>query len=290
MLGHEVAQVDGVGVVVAGDVLPGPAGAQVVQAALEQQVQGPAGAIVGGVAPTVAVAPAGVIQVGQVELVDALGVHQLQQAGKVGGVLLGQGEAHSHLDALLPAHADAPQGPVEGTVEASEAVVGGPQAVQADAHVVVAHLADGLQVGLLHQGAVGGQPQVEAQGLGPLRHLDDVGAHQGLAAGEDQHRHAEGAQVVHDPAHLGGVQFTLEVDVGGSGIAVLAGQVAAPDQVPDHHRPGGLAVGWGRPVVQGGLQVAGDAEHGVGPPRQAALGDPGAAARRSPVFLRMRRL
>ena len=76
------------------------------------------------------------------------------------------------------------------------------QAVQADPQVVEVGLADAREQGLVDQGPVGGQGDIEAQGLGLVGQVEDVRAHQGLAAGEDQHRDAEGAQVLHDPIDL----------------------------------------------------------------------------------------
>jgi hypothetical protein len=63
----------------------------------------------------------------------------------------------------------------------------------------------------------------------------DIRAQQGLATGEDQHRHAEALEIVHHGKDLVGRQLTREILVGGDGIAVLAGEIAAPDKIPDHH-------------------------------------------------------
>ena len=65
------------------------------------------------------------------------------------------------------------------------------------------------------QGAVAGEADVEAQVLGAHGDLEDVGAQQGLAAGEDQHRHAEGLQVVHHGEDLLRRELAGKVDVGG---------------------------------------------------------------------------
>ena len=73
-------------------------------------------------------------------------------------------------------------------------------------------------------------------GLGALGDLEDVGPQQRLAPRQDQHRHPEGLQLVHHPEDLIGAQLAGEVLVGRDRITVLAGEVAAPDEVPDHHR------------------------------------------------------
>src|SRR5690606_39789037 len=74
------------------------------------------------------------------------------------------------------------------------------------------------------QGAVGGQANVEAHFLGPVGNLENVRAHQGFTAGENQHRHAVGFEVVHHGVDFLGAQLALEVDVGRDRVAVFAGQ------------------------------------------------------------------
>ena len=92
------------------------------------------------------------------------------------------------------------------------------------------------------QRAVGGQADVEAHRLGAARDLENIRPQQRLAAGKDQHRHAESLQVVHHREDLRGRQLAGKILVGRNRVAVLAGQVAAPDQVPDHHRSGRIAL------------------------------------------------
>ena len=76
---HPVEQIDAVGIVVAGDELLVAAVAGVLPGGLENRVHGPAGDTVHHVVTAVAIAPAGVVEVGQVELVYPLVLGQLQQ-------------------------------------------------------------------------------------------------------------------------------------------------------------------------------------------------------------------
>ena len=134
-------------------------------------------------------------------------------------------------------------------------------AVDADPDIVVAGCRDRADVVLVDQGAVRGEPDVETERLRAMRDLEDVGPEQRLAAREDQHRHPERSQIVHDREDLRGGEFAREVAVRGDG-AVLAGEVAAPDQVPDHHRSPWFS---SRPKGSGLDQLAhvlGDSEHG----------------------------
>ena len=78
--------------------------------------------------------------------------------------------------------------------------------------------------------------EVITHGPGAPRDIENIRAQQWLTTRENQHRHTKGLQVIHDSEHLAGIQFTLEVDVRRYGIAMLASQVAASDQVPDYDR------------------------------------------------------
>ncbi|MNQ96354.1 hypothetical protein D3C85_1119540 [compost metagenome] len=254
-------QVDAVGVVIAGDEFLGRAGTQVGKTGLDQQLHRPARARVAGVAVAMLVAAPGVVEVREVELVDAFVAHQLQQCRQIVGVVLGHGVAHADLHAGVARQADAVQRQREAAVEAAELVVGGADAVEADADIVEADVGDAANVGRIDQRAVAGQADVEAHLLGATADVVDVRAQQRLAAGQDQHRHAEGLQVVHHREHLGGAQFTGEVLVGGDGVAVLAGQVAAADQVPDQHRAARRARRCDGGGLQQALQVVGEAQH-----------------------------
>jgi hypothetical protein len=202
----------------------------------------PARGLVMGVVLAVLVAAAGVVEVREVELVDALVLDQLQQAGRSWALSWVMVKRTPTLRPSVAAQADAVQRRVEGAFLAAEAVVGLADAVEADADVVESRLGDAVDVGFVDQRAVGRQADVEAHGLGAAGDVEDVRPQQRLAAGEDQHRHAEGLEVVHHAEDFLGRQLAGEILVGGNRVAVLAGQVAAPDQVPDHHRAGRIAL------------------------------------------------
>ena len=95
--------------------------------------------------------------------------------------------------------ADPVQGGAEGARHGPEAVVDLLHAVQADADVAEqADLFQGAGHGGGDQGAVGGndRPHPLAHGVG--RELRQIFAHERLAAGEKDHRHAEGRQIVQE--------------------------------------------------------------------------------------------
>ncbi len=92
-----------------------------------------------------AVAAAGVGKVVHAEPRDVLRLQEVQHPGELVGVLAVQGEAHSHLDALVAAAADPGQRLVEGPSAAAHLVVHLAQAVQADADVDEARVADALR-------------------------------------------------------------------------------------------------------------------------------------------------
>ena len=194
------------------------------------------------------------------------------------GVVAGHGEAQADFDATRGTAADAAQRLGEGTDAAAKGVMHVADAVHRDADVIKAGALDAVGHGLVHQGAVGGQRHAgKAQPLGLGRQLEDVGAQQRLAARQDQRRHAEGSQIGHDRDHLARTQLAAEILVGGAGITVAAQQIAAPHQIPDHHRPPWVAArAQRRRRIQFAQELA-QAEHGS--PLQVS---------RRPVFLRMR--
>src|SRR5690554_4245198 len=151
----------------------------------------------------------------------------------------------------------------EGTFFLAEFVVGGLQTVNADAHVVVAYGFDLADVFFGDQGAVGRKAHVKAHFLGPVGNLVNVRAHQRLTARQDQYRNTVGFEVVHHGVDFFSAQFTLEVDIGRDRVAVFAGEVAAADEVPDHHRATGLGHRAHRARIHQGLDVAGHAKHRI---------------------------
>jgi len=135
-------------------------------------------------------------------------------------------------------------------------------AIEAHAHVIKPHLGDAAHVALIYEGAIGGQRNVETHPFCPSGDVEDVRAQQRLAAGQDEHRYAKRLEVIHHAEDLPRRQLARKVLVGGDRIAVLACEVAATDQVPDHHGAGRMALRpeWCRPGDF--LHVLGDAEHG----------------------------
>ena len=197
----------------------------------------------------------------EVELVDALVFEQAQHGRQLGRVGLGEREPQPHLDAAVAAAADAAERGAVAALLAAEAVMRGLGTVEADADIVETGRGDAGGHGLVDQRAVGGQPHVELQRLGAGRDLEDVRAQQRLAAGKDQHRYAEGFEVVHSAADLRRGELPREVDVGGDGVAVLAAQVAAAHQVPDHHRSARTAALRQRRRLAQLLHVLRDSQH-----------------------------
>ena len=76
--GHPVQEIDPVGVVVAGGEFLVQTPPLIVQGGIEEKVHGPAGELVAGVVLAVLVAPPGVVEVGEIEAIDAFVLHQLE--------------------------------------------------------------------------------------------------------------------------------------------------------------------------------------------------------------------
>jgi len=169
--------------------------------------------------------------------------------------------AHADLDAACMAQADGLHRGLVGAVQATEAVVGFLQSVDADTDIVVADAGNAVDHAFVDERAVGGQADVKAHGLGTARDVEDIGPQQRLAAGQDQHRDMKTLEVVHHLIDFSGGQLAGEVGVGGNRVAVLAGEVAAPDQIPDHHRTGRIAFWPERCRVRNFLHVLRDAKH-----------------------------
>ncbi|MNT62355.1 hypothetical protein D3C72_2000680 [compost metagenome] len=105
---------------------------------VEQPVERGAGARMVRVFGAMAACTASIVEVRQVELVDALMLGQRHQVGQLRRVGFGQRHAHAHAQAGRTRGAQARQRLRKGAVAAAEAVVRGGQAVQADADVVEA--------------------------------------------------------------------------------------------------------------------------------------------------------
>lgn len=92
-------KVNRVGIIVAGYDIEWPATADTLPCTVHQNVHCPSGALVLGIFAAVLVAPAGIDEMGQIELVDTFIVAQTQKIRQAFVVALGQGEAQPDLDA-----------------------------------------------------------------------------------------------------------------------------------------------------------------------------------------------
>ena len=120
-----------------------------------------------GVVAAVLVAAAGVDQVREVELVDALRVAEVEHARQLWRVALGHGEAQADLDAAGPAQRGCRASAASKAPSlAAEPVVDVADAVEADADVVVADRGDAVGGPRSISGAVGGEADIEAHRLG----------------------------------------------------------------------------------------------------------------------------
>src|SRR5699024_5154261 len=171
-----------------------------------------------------------------VVLLDVVVTHEVQQGGQLLEVVHGQGGAQAHPNVALAAQPGGIHGQVKTTGQAPERIVGFGQAIDADADVVVADIGNLVDIVFGNQRAIGGQRQKEALAGSIFRQGKDVRPHQGFATAQYQHPYAGIMQVIDHAQGFGGVQFAPEMGIGGRGVAVLAGQVAAPQQVPDNHR------------------------------------------------------
>ncbi|MNE11619.1 hypothetical protein D3C80_1043860 [compost metagenome] len=201
-------------------------------------------------------------------------------------VVLGQGGAHADANALFAAQAHGLQRTGEAAFELAKGIVGGLKAIDADADVVEAGRANLGDVALIDQRAVARQGDEHALVAGMGTEQEQVAAQQRLAAGENQHLDPGIGQVIDHLQGRFGIQLVTKHAVGRGGVAVLAGQVATPEQVPDHHRRA-RAARWagarGRAVAGQGAQVLADSQH-------ATLLAQWLVGRRKPVFFRMRLL
>ncbi len=265
-----------VGVVVAADEIGLAAMLHVVPGLLEQLVHGVAGHLVMGIglAAAAAFAAAAVVEVRQVELLYIVFAHQRQQGRQLRVVVLGQGGAQANANAVPAAQVDGVHGRGEAALELAPVVVHRFQAVDADADVVVLRGGDLLDVLLVDQRAVGRQCNEEAALARVLGQFENVVAQQRFAAGKDQYADTGFVKIVDDLEGFGGVQLVAKYAVGGGGVAVLAGQVTAPQQVPDHHRrpcATGAACAQYRHGGPGeGTQVMADSQHERLSPRHAS--------------------
>ena len=185
----------------------------------------------------VAIAAAGIDQMREIEFVESLGLHQVEHRGQALDIALRDGEAQPDLDAAIAAAANARERCIEGSFLSPEPVMHRADAIEADADIVVAERGDAIRACVINERAIARQADIEAEALGAGRDFKDVRPEQRLATGEDEHGHAEGAQVIHHAVDFIGRKLAGKIGLGRERIAVNAIQVAAADQVPDHDRP-----------------------------------------------------
>ena len=178
------------------------------------------------------------------------------------GAVLRHREADTDFQAEIATQADAFQRSLESALHPAELVMRFANAVERHADVVEIALGNLVDVVFVDQRAVRRQADVKTLGLGAFGNVVDIRPQQRFAAGKNEHRHLEALEVVHHRINLLGIQLAGEIGIGRNRIAMLAGQVAAPDQVPDDHRSGRVAFRpeWRR--CGDFLHVLGDAKHG----------------------------
>jgi len=148
------------------------------------------------------VAAAGIVQVREVELVHLFLAHQVEQRFEVVRVERRHGVAQPDLDAARAQQAQSREAALERAALAAELVVRLAQAVEADAHVVEALRGDAVGQCVVYQRPVAREADVKAHVLGARGNVEQVGAHQRLAAREDEHWHVKGLEIVHDGKYL----------------------------------------------------------------------------------------
>src|SRR5690606_16433950 len=192
-------------------------------------------------------------------------------------VVLSESEPDASLDTVFAAQLDAPQRSGKCTFHLAEAVVGLFKPVQTHAYVIITDLSNLPDIVPIDQRTVAGKANIKTHVLGTSGYLKDILAHQRFTAGKNQHRHPKLFQIVHDGEGFGRGEFARKIDIGGYGIAVVAGERAAADQVPADNRAWRFARRTHRYGIEQGLHVLGDSKHGYS-----------LALRRKPVFFRMR--
>ena len=118
----------------------------------------------------------------------------------------------------------------------------GAKTIETHANVIETNFSNPGAHRFVDQRSVAGQGGVETQRFAAAGDIEDVRTQQGFAARQNQCRHLEGFEIIHHPENLPGTQLTRKILVRRNGIAVLTGQIAAADQVPDDDRTGRLAV------------------------------------------------
>ena len=152
-------------------------------------------------------APAGIDQVVEADAGNVIFFHQVEDGRHLLIIEPAHRKAQSHLEAHLLAVAHPGHGRGKGPGFPPEPVVGGGSAVQADAHVRQAQVAQLPGPLPVDEGAVGGDHRPHAVGHGKLHQFRQVRPHQRFAPGKQHHRHAEILQVAEQGQAFGVPQF-----------------------------------------------------------------------------------
>src|SRR5690554_2147047 len=152
-----------IGIVVAGDILSLYTTLQLGPAMIEQTGHGVTSHAVPGILFAVAPPATAVVEVRKVELVDLMLLDQRQYIAKLRVVLPRQGKTQPHLDAALLAQFDCVHGFTKGALALADDIVGLFETIDADADVVVTDIGNLVDIGLVDQSAVGGEPGIDAQ-------------------------------------------------------------------------------------------------------------------------------
>jgi len=160
-------------------------------------------------------------------------LRQLEQVGQVMGVELGDSTVDLHLHARRETVAHALHGPFEGAGDAAELVVlRRAREVDADADARDAHVVHATRDLGRHQRTVGRHDRAQPAADGVLGDVEDVGAHERVAAGEDQDRAGERGDLVDEGEALLGAELALVRAVDRRGAAVRTREVAAARDLP----------------------------------------------------------
>ena len=95
-----------------------------------------------GIVLAVFIAPAGVVEVREIEAVDFFILNQLEQFRQVVGVILGQREANADFQAKIPAQSNALERGFKSTVQTTEFIVSFTDAIKRNANVIEITLGD----------------------------------------------------------------------------------------------------------------------------------------------------
>ena len=163
----------------------------------------------------------------------AFAAHEVEDGGEGGDVVAGHRHAQADLDAPVAEAADGCKGLTVGAGVAAEGVVNRLGAVDGNADVGDAEVADPVRPGIVDERAVRREGDADATGLRVGGERADVRAEEGFAAGEEDDGDAEGGEIVDHGAGLVRREHALLARA--CGVAVRTGEIAGGGAVPHHH-------------------------------------------------------